>query len=113
MFNQPGSRVIPQEWLEIAKAQLKISTKVRLYHRFDKLENVINRVLKSQSTLPSFIVDDSLKQEICQQVLNEIDQYQGYKINEQKFPKSVHDVIVKTRTWWNRLGQCSLLHCHL
>lgn len=109
MCNRLSQREIPKQWLSIAKDQIKSCTKKRLYHRFDKLQEVIDRcLLKSQSNLPPFRIDASLKNQICQQVLNVIDEYQGYKINKDKFPKSEDDVIKKTRTWWNRIKSAKL-----
>ena len=38
-------REIPIEWLKMAKDQIKSCTKKRLYHRFEQLQQVINRIL--------------------------------------------------------------------
>ena len=113
MYGPLNSSEIPQDWLKIAKDQIKLSTKRRLYKRFDKLQEVINRLLELQlKHLPSFIIDDSLKQQIAAQILHEIDQFQGYKIKENTCPKSEDDVIKKARTWWNRLSRfiASIIH---
>lgn len=99
-------RRIPQAWLDFAKQQIKECTTKRLYLRIEQLRSVINKTLPSN--LPRFIIDESLKNQICQQVLNVIDEYQGFKINNNKFPKTQQEVIKKTRTWWNRIKSSKL-----
>ena len=72
LHNQPKQEItIPIEWLNIAKYQIKQCTQKRLYQRMDKLKDVINR--KLPSNLPRFMMDNSLKQQICAQVLHVID----------------------------------------
>ena len=111
MYNRCNAWQIPQNWLKIAKDQIKHSTQMRLYQRFDKLQEVINRSIESKRKAP-FRIDQSLKQLICQQILSVIDQYEGYKINRDTFPKSEEDVIKKARTWWNRLSPYNIPNYH-
>jgi len=108
MYNRLNQREIPSDWLKIAKDQIKSSTKKRLYQRFDKLQEVINRLLEQRTNLPQFRIDDSLKEQISQQVLYVIDQYHGHKTKKDKFPKSEDEVIKKSRTWWNRVKSAKL-----
>eukprot|EP01083_Nonionella_stella_P238785 836548_1 len=95
-----------KEWLIKAKSQLKQCTEKRLYDRMNKIEQVINSILPSHIT--RFAIDESLKQQICFQVSNAIDKYEGTKKLKINQETSLEDVIKKTRTWWNRTKSTKL-----
>eukprot|EP01084_Bolivina_argentea_P290240 498500_1 len=89
-----------QPWLDTAKDNLKSNTKRRLYGRIDGLEELINNGVSPYGT--HFVIDETLKKKICQQLLAAIDQYGGTRKLAKGQETSIENVIANTRTWWNR-----------
>eukprot|EP01083_Nonionella_stella_P070364 188211_1 len=87
-------------WIDVAKDTLKAGTTRRLYERLDLLERLINAGVSQHG--PQFVIDKTLKQSICDPIVNYIGEFQGTKKMITGQVSSQNDVIKLTRTWWHR-----------
>ena len=62
--------------------------------------DVINKIIPYNIDTP-FMINNSIRLNILQNVYNEIDRWQGTKLKQPA--QSKEHIMKKTRTWWNRV----------
>eukprot|EP01083_Nonionella_stella_P169700 576019_1 len=87
-------------WLLEAKRALKEKTQWRSQLRLDHLEKVINEALPPN--VPHLIIQQSIRHQICTDVVSDIEEYDGSKKLRENQEESQKSVLYKAQTWWNR-----------